>query len=107
MAMTDIFSPAEIASGITAVEAVNPFDHKEFFKRSGLSSKSAEQVKLFFDMLDINGSGFIEETEILIFLRNLKADARLMTPAETAEFMKAGDPNNTGKIGPDGALPLT
>ncbi|XP_069591520.1 parvalbumin, thymic-like [Ranitomeya imitator] len=97
--MKDIFPPTAIAKAMISVQAPNSFYYTGFFKTLGLAHKDpAAQVKKVFDILrkDVNGSLTIIETEN--FLRNFEPGARKLTPSETAAFMKAGDPNNTGKI---------
>jgi len=40
------------------------FDHKKFFEMVGLRSKSFDEVKKVFLVLDADNSGFIEEEEL-------------------------------------------
>lgn len=40
------------------------FDPKKFFEMVGLRAMSAENVKKVFKVLDVDGSGFIEEDEL-------------------------------------------
>lgn len=40
------------------------FDHKKFFEMVGLKSKSTDDVKKVFTVLDADNSGFIEEEEL-------------------------------------------
>lgn len=44
--------------------AADSFDYKKFFKACGLASKSAEDVKKAFAIIDQDNSGFIEEEEL-------------------------------------------
>ena len=40
------------------------FDPKKFFEMVGMKAMSAENVKKVFKVLDVDGSGFIEEEEL-------------------------------------------
>lgn len=40
------------------------FDHKKFFEMVGLKTKSTDDVKKVFTVLDADNSGFIEEEEL-------------------------------------------
>lgn len=40
------------------------FDPKKFFEMVGMKAMSAENVKKVFQVLDVDGSGFIEEEEL-------------------------------------------
>lgn len=44
--------------------AADSFNHKTFFQKVGLSSKSADEVKKAFSVIDQDKSGFIEEDEL-------------------------------------------
>lgn len=46
------------------VPAADSFDYKNFFKACGLASKSADDVKNAFKIIDQDNSGFIEEEEL-------------------------------------------
>lgn len=47
-----------------AFSAADSFEYKAFFKACGLSSKSADEVKKAFLIIDQDNSGFIEEEEL-------------------------------------------
>lgn len=47
-----------------AFSAADSFEYKKFFKACGLSSKSADEVKKAFLIIDQDNSGFIEEEEL-------------------------------------------
>ncbi|CAJ0967997.1 unnamed protein product [Ranitomeya imitator] len=79
----------------------NLFEYKKFLRKVGVSKESAVQIRKIYDILDTNKSGFIEIDDVGVMLSVFKPGARKLTAAETADFMKAGDPNNTGKISPD------
>lgn len=44
--------------------AADSFDYKKFFKACGLASKTADDVKKAFAIIDQDNSGFIEEEEL-------------------------------------------
>lgn len=46
------------------VPAADSFNYKGFFKTCGLASKSADDVKKAFAIIDQDNSGFIEEEEL-------------------------------------------
>ncbi|XP_069839919.1 parvalbumin beta-like [Dendropsophus ebraccatus] len=97
MAFSGILSESDIASAIKNAEAA--FNYKTFFAQSGLSSKSQAEVKKVFEILDQDKSGFIEEDELKLFLKNFSANARELSDAETKNFLSAGDSDGDGKIG--------
>ncbi|XP_076852949.1 parvalbumin beta-like [Brachyhypopomus gauderio] len=101
MAFTGVLNDADITAALDACKADGSFDHKSFFQKVGLTSKSADDVKKAFAIIDQDKSGFIEEDELKLFLQNFKAGARALTDAETKIFMKAGDTDGDGKIGAD------
>ncbi|XP_073399306.1 parvalbumin beta-like [Dendrobates tinctorius] len=101
MSITDILSAKDIDAALASVQADNSFQYKAFFQKVGLSSKSADQVKKVFEILDRDCSGFIEEDELSLFLQNFKSNARALNDAETKAFLKAGDSDGDGKIGVD------
>ncbi|CAJ0956471.1 unnamed protein product [Ranitomeya imitator] len=120
MSITDILSAKDIDAALASVQADNSFQYKTFFQKVGLSSKSADQVKKVFEILDRDCSGYIEETSlhcgdgkeirhsrkyfffiIRLFLQNFKSNARALNDAETKAFLKAGDSDGDGKIGVD------
>lgn len=53
------------ANGVEmCVSAADSFDYKVFFKACGLASKSSDEVKKAFGVIDQDNSGFIEEEEL-------------------------------------------
>uniref|UniRef100_A0A8C9STL7 Parvalbumin n=1 Tax=Scleropages formosus TaxID=113540 RepID=A0A8C9STL7_SCLFO len=81
--------------------SADSFDYKSFFAKVGLTSKSPDDIKKAFAIIDQDKSGFIEEDELKLFLQNFSASARVLTDKETKAFMKAGDTDGDGKIGAD------
>uniref|UniRef100_A0A4W6DV33 Parvalbumin n=1 Tax=Lates calcarifer TaxID=8187 RepID=A0A4W6DV33_LATCA len=101
MAFAGVLSDADIKAALDGCAGADSFDYKKFFKACGLASKTAEDVKKAFAIIDQDNSGFIEEEELKLFLQNFKADARVLTDVETSTFLKAGDTDGDGKIGAD------
>lgn len=52
------------ANGIMCVAGADSFEYKKFFKACGLASKSSDDVKKAFKIIDQDNSGFIEEEEL-------------------------------------------
>ncbi|MFT7812200.1 parvalbumin alpha [Arapaima gigas] len=100
MAFTGVLNDA-LTAALQACQAADSFDYKSFFSKVGLSSKSADDIKKAFAIIDQDKSGFIEEDELKLFLQNFSASARVLTDKETKAFMKAGDTDGDGKIGAD------
>ncbi|MED6281372.1 Parvalbumin-7 [Characodon lateralis] len=100
MVMTDLLKPEEIKKALDAF-AAETFDPKKFFEMVGMKAMSAENVKKVFQVLDVDGSGFIEEEELMFVLKGFSKDGRDLTDAETKAFLKAADKDGDGKIGID------
>lgn len=47
-----------------SLPAADSFNYKSFFSTVGLSSKTPDQIKKVFGILDQDKSGFIEEEEL-------------------------------------------
>ncbi|XP_070703564.1 parvalbumin beta-like [Pempheris klunzingeri] len=101
MAFAGVLNDADITAALDGCKDAGSFDHKKFFKACGLASKSSDDVKKAFAIIDQDKSGFIEEDELKLFLQTFKAGARELTGPETSTFLKAGDSDGDGKIGAD------
>ncbi|KAF3852896.1 hypothetical protein F7725_006251, partial [Dissostichus mawsoni] len=58
------------------------FDPKKFFELVGMKAMSAENVKKVFQVLDVDGSGFIEEEELKFVLKGFSSEGRDLTDSE-------------------------
>ncbi|XP_069591522.1 parvalbumin beta-like [Ranitomeya imitator] len=87
-----------IDEALEALKDPNNFPSVNFFRVMGFHSTSRDDVKNIFDFLDREKRGFIEIDEVGNILGYFNPRARKLTPSESEVFMKAGDPNNTGKI---------
>ncbi|XP_003470512.1 parvalbumin alpha [Cavia porcellus] len=101
MSMTDLLNAEDIKKAVGACAAAESFDHKSFFQMVGLKKKNREEVKMVFQILDKDKSGFIEEEELKFILKGFSADARDLSDTETKRMMAAGDKDGDGKIGAD------
>ncbi|XP_066496772.1 parvalbumin beta-like [Tiliqua scincoides] len=106
MALAGILTDAEISAGLQSCQAADSFNHKTFFAKTGMNSKSDEQLVQVFEVLDQDKSGFIEEDELILFLQGFSEGARVLTDRETKTFLQAGDTDGDGKIGVDEFLAL-
>ncbi|NXK34913.1 PRVB protein, partial [Piprites chloris] len=101
MALAGILTETKIAAGLQSCQAADSFDYKTFFVKVGLNSKSKDKLAKASGILDQDRSGFIEEEELKLSLKNFSASARALTDAETKAFLAAGDSDGDGKIGVD------
>ncbi|XP_016098920.1 parvalbumin-7 isoform X1 [Sinocyclocheilus grahami] len=101
MAMKNLLKEDDIKKALDQFKAADSFDHKKFFDVVGLKALSAENVKLVFQALDVDASGFIEEEELKFVLKGFSADGRDLTDMETKAFLAAADKDGDGKIGID------
>ncbi|XP_075869039.1 parvalbumin-7 [Nelusetta ayraudi] len=100
MSMTDLLKAEEIKKALQAF-AAETFNPKKFFDLVGMTAMSAEEVKKVFRVLDVDGSGFIEEDELKYVLKGFSQEGRDLTDDETKAFLKAADKDGDGKIGID------
>ncbi|KAF7221065.1 parvalbumin beta [Nothobranchius furzeri] len=101
MAFSGVLNEADVKAALDGCAGADSFDYKKFFQACGLASKSADEVKKAFAIIDQDNSGFIEEEELKLFLQNFSAGARALTDKETKTFLAAGDSDGDGKIGVD------
>ncbi|XP_073501877.1 parvalbumin beta-like [Phyllobates terribilis] len=106
MAFAGILSDADISAAIKSAEVKESFNYKTFFAKSGLRSKARTEVRKVFEILDIDKSGFIEESDAKLLMKKFSNNARKLTDSETKNLMSAGDSDGDGKIGLDEFLAL-
>ncbi|XP_077936061.1 parvalbumin-7 [Gasterosteus aculeatus] len=100
MLITDLLKAEEIKKALE-VFAGETFDPKKFFELVGMKAMTAEDVKKVFKVLDVDGSGFIEEEELKFLLKSFSQEGRDLTDSETSAFLKAADKDGDGRIGID------
>uniref|UniRef100_A0A672GI51 Parvalbumin n=2 Tax=Salarias fasciatus TaxID=181472 RepID=A0A672GI51_SALFA len=100
MVMTDLLKPEDIKKALDAF-AGETFDPTKFFEMLGMKAMTAENVRKVFQVLDVDGSGFIEEEELKFVLKGFSKEGRDLTDAETRAFLIAADKDGDGKIGAD------
>ncbi|KAG7226424.1 hypothetical protein INR49_013836 [Caranx melampygus] len=66
MSLTSILSAEAIENAVKDCQAPDTFCYKKFFQLCGLSSKTPQEVKNVFQILDEDNSGYIEESELKI-----------------------------------------
>ncbi|XP_056263222.1 parvalbumin 8 [Pseudoliparis swirei] len=101
MSLSSVLSADAIDSAIKDCQAPDSFCPRKFFQLCGLTKKSPQEVKNVFEILDHDGSGFIEEEELKFFLQRFSPGARILTDKETKEFLCAADDDSDGRIGAD------
>ncbi|XP_009078221.1 PREDICTED: parvalbumin beta-like [Acanthisitta chloris] len=101
MTLSAILTEAENAGGLQSHQAADSFNCKAFFVEVGLSSKSNVQLPSVFGILVQDTSGFIEEEELKLFLKNIRDSARALTDVETKALAAQADGDGDGKIGVD------
>ncbi|KAJ0060213.1 hypothetical protein NL108_004047 [Boleophthalmus pectinirostris] len=99
MSLTSILSAEAIDNAVKDCQAPDSFCYKKFFKLCGLSSKTPQEIKNVFQILDEDNSGYIEESELKFFLQRFVPGARTLTDAEAKSFISAADDDNDGRIG--------
>ncbi|KAJ0015788.1 hypothetical protein NQD34_014078 [Periophthalmus magnuspinnatus] len=99
MSLTSILSAEAIDNAVKECQAPDSFCYKKFFKLCGLSSKTPQEIKNVFQILDEDNSGYIEESELKFFLQRFVPSARTLTDAEAKSFISAADDDNDGRIG--------
>lgn len=99
MSLTSILSAEAIDKAVKDCQAPDSFCYKKFFNLCGLSSKTPQEIKNVFQILDDDNSGYIEESEIKFFLQKFVPGARTLSDAEAKSFISAADDDDDGKIG--------
>ncbi|KAK1881216.1 Vacuolar fusion protein CCZ1 like [Dissostichus eleginoides] len=110
MSLTSILSAEAIENAVKDCQAPDSFCYKKFFKLCGLSSKTPQEVKDVFQILDEDNSGFIEESELKCVKHRVGMydddrfvpGARTLSEAETKTFISAADDDSDGRIGAEG-----
>ncbi|XP_072916272.1 parvalbumin, thymic-like isoform X1 [Hemitrygon akajei] len=96
MKITEILGAGDISKAIE--QCKESFSFKKFFETSGLTGKSPNDVKKVFAILDKDGSGYIEKTELKSFLKYFSPDARMLTDEEIQSMVSAVDNDGDGQI---------
>ncbi|CAI9561440.1 unnamed protein product [Staurois parvus] len=104
MHMTDVLAAGDISKAVSAFAAADSFNHKKFFELCGLKSKSKDDMKKVFHILDKDQSGYIEKEELCLILKCFTPEGRDLSDKETTVLLAAGDKDGDGKIGVDGIL---
>uniref|UniRef100_A0A8C6TN91 Parvalbumin n=1 Tax=Neogobius melanostomus TaxID=47308 RepID=A0A8C6TN91_9GOBI len=99
MSLTSILSAEAIDNAVKECQAPESFCYKKFFKLCGLSTKTPQEIKNVFQLLDDDNSGYIEEGELKFFLQKFVPSARTLSDAEAKTFVSAADDDNDGRIG--------
>ncbi|XP_028331804.1 parvalbumin 9 [Gouania willdenowi] len=99
MSLTSILSAEAIENAVKDCQAPESFCYKKFFQLCGLSSKTPQEIKDVFSIIDVDNSGYIEESELKFFLQRFLPEARLLTEAEAKSFISAADHDSDGRIG--------
>ncbi|XP_041033663.1 parvalbumin, thymic CPV3-like isoform X2 [Carcharodon carcharias] len=98
MKITDFLAAGDVAAALAECNDPGSFQPKKFSKTSGLAKKSAEEIKKIFAILDDDRSGFIEKSELKLFLQCFCPEARILSDSETDSFVLNGDVDGDGRI---------
>ncbi|XP_032869237.1 parvalbumin, thymic-like [Amblyraja radiata] len=98
MKITDFLVAGDVAAALAECNAPGSFHLKRFSQTSGLAKKSSEEMGKIFGIIDEDGSGFIETSELKLFLRYFCPEARELSDAEMDSFVSAGDVDGDGRI---------
>ncbi|KAM9832393.1 parvalbumin, thymic-like [Neosynchiropus ocellatus] len=102
MSIKTVLSKQDIDKAIAAFQDPDSsFCYKTFFQLCGLTSKSPDDIKIVFEDLDRDKSGFIEEPELEFFLQRFDDNARKLSESERQSIMAHADYDQDGKIGAD------
>ncbi|XP_067875915.1 parvalbumin, thymic-like [Heterodontus francisci] len=98
MKITDFLAAADVTAALSECNDPGSFHLKKFSVTSGLAKKSAEEIKKIFDILDDDKSGFIEKSELKLFLQYFCPEARVLSDSEMDSFVSDGDVDGDGRI---------
>ncbi|XP_051898804.1 parvalbumin, thymic-like [Pristis pectinata] len=98
MNITDFLATGDVAAALAECSDPGSFHLKKFSKTSGLAKKSTEEITKIFAILDDDQSGFIEKSELKLFLRYFCPQARELSDTETDSFVSTGDVDGDGRI---------
>ncbi|XP_007907985.1 parvalbumin, thymic [Callorhinchus milii] len=98
MGITDYLDAGDVAAALAQCKAADSFSFKQFCATSGLAKKSSDTVNKIFNIIDEDGSGYIEAKELKFFLQNFSSDARELGDSEIKTVLSAMGMSDDGKM---------